>query len=351
MGCVIRGTGGITLCGTTTCRTYKWSRLMQIHVCIRPVGNRLIGLSGVYVDDMLHCGTLDFLRDSKTTSLIFGPTPETMRSAKFAGVNLRQTESGSETDLSDYIEKLTFPLEQSWKHFASFCAKIAWLVYARPDICAIAKLAQVTEQHFRTDAKKYFRMLEDCFQQVRKYDMFLNYPALALDSLYIRGYADASFGKNVDGSSQIGYCILLMDKFDRFAIIKFRSGKCHRVTHSAMAAETCAFIEVFDAAFVLKLSLGKLLKRQIRSQMLSDSKQLFDAISHSTQTKEKRILIDIAASKQSFERFEISDPGLVAGRDMLADCFKKVMEPIRLMSALESGFLRHQIKQRAFRDF
>jgi hypothetical protein len=114
-------------------------------------------------------------------------------------------------------------------------------------------------------------MLEDFFQQVHTYGMFLNYPALALDSLYIRGYADAIFGKNVDGSSQIGYCIMLMDKFNRFAIIKFRSGKCHRVTHSVMAAEIRAFAEVFDAAFVLKLSLEELLKRQIRSQMLSDS--------------------------------------------------------------------------------
>jgi hypothetical protein len=40
-----------------------------------------------------------------------------MSTAKFAGVNLRQTESGIETDMSDYIEKLTFPLEQSWRHF------------------------------------------------------------------------------------------------------------------------------------------------------------------------------------------------------------------------------------------
>jgi hypothetical protein len=141
-----------------------------------------------------------------------------------------------------------------------------------------------------------------------------------------------------------------MDKFDRFAIIKFRSGKCPRVTHSAMEAETCVFAEAFDAAFVMQHSLEKLLKRQIRLRMLTDSKQLFDAISHSTQTKERRILIDIAASKQSFERHEISDLGLVAGRDMLADCFTKGMEPTQLMSALASGFLRHEIKQWIIRD-
>jgi Reverse transcriptase (RNA-dependent DNA polymerase) len=94
----------------------------------RSIGNRLISLSGVYVDDMLRCGTPAFLRDSKTTSRIFDATPKTMRTAKFAGVNLRQTESGIQTDMSDYIEKVTFPLDQSWKHFASFLAKLAWLV-------------------------------------------------------------------------------------------------------------------------------------------------------------------------------------------------------------------------------
>jgi hypothetical protein len=33
-GYVIQETGGITLYGTITCRTYIWSRLMQIQVCI-----------------------------------------------------------------------------------------------------------------------------------------------------------------------------------------------------------------------------------------------------------------------------------------------------------------------------
>jgi hypothetical protein len=61
---------------------------------------------------------------SKTTSRMFDATPETM-TAKFAGANIRQSESGIEADIADYIEKLTFPLEQSWKHFASFRAKLA----------------------------------------------------------------------------------------------------------------------------------------------------------------------------------------------------------------------------------
>jgi hypothetical protein len=37
-------------------------------------------------------------------------------------------------------------------------------------------------------------------------------------------------------------------------------------------------------------------------------------------------------------------------RDMLGDCFAKVKEPTQLMSALESGFLRHKIKHWIIRD-
>jgi hypothetical protein len=109
--------------------------------------------------------------------------------------------------------------------------------------------------------------------------------------------------------------------------------------YSDMTVETCTFAETFDAAFALN-SLEKILGRQIRLLMLTDSKYLFDAIAQSTQTKGKRILIDIAASKQSFEIHEILDLGVAAGREMaLANCFTKVMEPIQRTSALESKIL------------
>jgi hypothetical protein len=127
---------------------------------------------------------------------------------------------------------------------------------------------------------------------------------------------------NIDGSSQVDFCILISNKFDRFANVQLSNGK---FILNTLSAETSAFVELFDPAFVLKHSLEKILERRIRFQMLTDSKQLFDAVSHSTQT-EKHLLIDIAASTLSFEKLEISDLGLVAGRDMLAGCFTKVME-------------------------
>jgi hypothetical protein len=86
----------------------------------RPVGNRLIGLSGVYVDEMLHCGTAEFLPNLKTTSRIFDAIPETMRTANFAGVNLRQAESGIETYMSDYLAKPYFSVGAIVENFRVF---------------------------------------------------------------------------------------------------------------------------------------------------------------------------------------------------------------------------------------
>jgi hypothetical protein len=178
----------------------------------------------------------------------------------------------------------------------------------------------------------------------------LKCPRLDIKSLYIRACADASLGTNFDGSSQLGYVIVPMDETNRFNLVTFRSGQCHRVTHSAMAAETCAFAECFDAAYVLNHDLETLLCRPIRLQMLTDSKQLFDCISHSSRAKERRIMIDVAAAKQAFERNEISDLGHVRGSDMLADCFTKVTRPVQLMEALERRVLDHGIQQWIVRD-
>ena len=59
-------------------------------------------------------------------------------------------------------------------------------------------------------------------------------PLLDLSSLYIVGYADASFANNRDLSSQLGYVVLLKDKNNRAAIVNYGSWKCRRVTRSVL---------------------------------------------------------------------------------------------------------------------
>jgi hypothetical protein len=181
-------------------------------LCFRRVGERLIGMSGCYVDDMLRCGTPEHFQSSNATSALFDATPEVWRKAKFAGVNMDQTDDRIRTDMNDNTNELELPQLQSWKNFASFRAKMAWIVYVRPDICAqVAKLAQITESQFILNPIESFLSLGKCLNSLKAWVYRLYYPRLDLDTLVIRVYVDASFGTNREGSSRLGYCIVLMD--------------------------------------------------------------------------------------------------------------------------------------------
>lgn len=58
--------------------------------------------------------------------------------------------------------------------------------------------------------------------------------------------------------------------------------------------------------------------------MFNVSKQLFDVITKASHTSEKRLMIDIAAVRQSYGREEIYHCGLVSSEDNLADSFTKI---------------------------
>ncbi len=55
----------------------------------------------------------------------------------------------------------------------------------------------------------------------------------------------------------------------------------------------------------------------------TDSKSLFDIISKASRTSEKRIMLDIHANRQSFQKKEISSIGLVRWNHNLTDGLTK----------------------------
>lgn len=109
----------------------------------------------------------------------------------------------------------------------------------------------------------------------------LNYPNLDLSSLHIFVYSDLSFQNNRDYASQLGYIIVLADQSNRCAIIQYSSHKSKRVVRSSMAAETLAFSDAFDNAFIIKHDLQRMLGRALSLLMLTDSKILFDVLTRS----------------------------------------------------------------------
>lgn len=86
-----------------------------------------------------------------------------------------------------------------------------------------------------------------------------------------------------------------------------------------MAAELCAFSGLFDVAFILTLELKTILNFDIPNMMLTDSTQLFNVVTKWKQTTEKRLIVHIASTLQSYKAFELEHVDLVRGTDNLAD--------------------------------
>lgn len=316
------------------------------------IGGRLAGLSGVYVDNILRAGAPEFQDDVAVTAGKFDATPAKVDAAKFAGLEFERSDDGEiRVHMDGYIREVKLDTEVSHAAFASNRAKLAWLVYARPDICAItAKLAQGTADMFVDDADAYFQVVADTLQYLRRLPLALTYPKLNSKTLYIRAYADASHAGNPDGSSQVATLVFLVDGDGCSCPITYRSHKAARVYRSAMAAEAIALGEPFDTGFVLRVELERLLQRPIRLELLTDSQQVFCAISQRRRTTEQRTRLDLHAATEGFNRGDVTNLGLFRTEYMLDDPLTKVMDPHVLCATLIRGRIENPIERWVIRD-
>lgn len=97
------------------------------------------------------------------------------------------------------------------------------------------------------------------------------YEKLNLHSLYLTVYSDASFISNKGKTVQLWYLIVLMEKFQRFSVLQFSSHKSKLVTRSSMAAETLAFVNVFDKSFFLRNDIQRIMGRKVPLLMLTNT--------------------------------------------------------------------------------
>jgi hypothetical protein len=175
-------------------------------------------------------------------------------------------------------------------------------------------------------------------------DLALSYPALDVDTIRMVVYADSSFANRRDKSSQLGYVVCRRDKTGTVCILGYRSCKSWRVVRSAMAAETLAFTAAFDAAFSVRDQLEKVLKRNVPITMYTDSNALFDVLASNRTTTEARLMIDLSATRQSYNRFEIQSVGLIRSEFNPADALTKQEPNDALYKALTTGKISHPVE-------
>ena len=93
-------------------------------------------------------------------------------------------------------------------------------------------------------------------------------------------------------------------------LIHWSSIKCKRVTRSVLASELYAMAQGVDSSIVISTTL-KMIMKQLNIDdtpivVCTDSFSLYECMVKLGTTKEKRLMIDIMALRQSYERRELS---------------------------------------------
>ena len=172
------------------------------------------------------------------------------------------------------------------------------------------------------------------------------YTPLDLKNLKLYTMADASFANNKDMSSQMGYIIVLGNEIPRTRFtddnspgvssfklhgnnLHWSSIKCKRVTRSVLASEIYAMAHGVDIAVAIGGTINKIMERltpahpRVPIVACTDSHSLYDCLVKLGITKERRLMIDIMALREAYERNGLTDLRWIDGRDNPADAMAK----------------------------
>ncbi|KAK1907867.1 hypothetical protein P3342_006197 [Pyrenophora teres f. teres] len=163
-------------------------------------------------------------------------------------------------------------------------------------------------------------------------------------------FVDGSFASNKDLSSQLGFVLVLVNESmdaDTFTIqgnvIHYSSTKCKRVTRSVLASEIYGIVNGFDIGIAIATTLRMVTDRlgipEIPLVVCTDSYSLYECLVKLRTTKKKRLMIDIMALRQSYERREITEIRWINGDDNPADAFTKASPNRALERFIDSNKL------------
>ena len=191
--------------------------------------------------------------------------------------------------------------------------------------------------------------------QMKNLDRGIKYIAIDLSTAKLFVFVDGSFANNKDFSSQIGYEIILANEStqgEEFKItgnlIHWSSTKSKRVTRSVLASEIYGMVGGVDMAIAIgttiKMIMDQLGFGKIPTIVCTDSYSLYECLVKLGTTKEKRLMIDIMALRQSYERREIMEIRWINGSDNPADAMTKADPNRALEKFISTNTLRVRVE-------
>jgi len=194
---------------------------------------------------------------------------------------------------------------------------------------------------------------------MKNIDRGIKYIALDLEHAKLFVFVDGSFANNKDFSSQISYLIILTNETetdstgtDEFTIkgnlIHYSSTKSKRVTRSVLASEIYGMVGGVDMAITINTTI-KMITEQLGFSytpiiVYTDSYSLYECLVKLGTTKEKRLMIDIMALRQSYEHREITEIRWINGKDNPADAMTKSTPNKALEKFIDSNQLNVRVE-------
>jgi hypothetical protein len=345
---VLRPLYGIPEAGTHWWSTYFNHHKDKLHMqtstydpclLVTTAEERRFGIVGMQTDDTLGLSDLDFeqLEEQELRNADFPAKPKEVlsrdNSIQFNGcivtmskdsrsIHLRQKNQGNNIqlvkDTDDYIQQ-----RARGAYIASTC---------QPEASYDLSVAAQQREPDATDIRALNKRLQ---WQIDNIGRGLQYIPLELESARLYVFVDGSFANNKDLSSQIGFVIILGNEASQTEnefrlngnLVHWSSTKSKRVTRSTLASEIYGMVAGTDIAFAisttLKMVTDKLGVGRIPTIVCTDSYSLYECLVKLGTTKEKRLMIDIMALRQSYERRELYEIRWINGNDNPADAMTK----------------------------
>jgi len=327
--------------------------------------NDAFGLVGMQTDDTLFLGDEAFMTReneelnkanllAKPVEILSTEKPLIFNGCKLFqdhdGITLKQNNQGNRIELID-IKSETY--QQSYIEQRARGAYIATI--CQPEATFDLSTAAQTQNPAEKEVKELNKRLE---WQKNNRERGIHYVAIDLETTKVFTFVDASFANNKDLSSQIGYVLVLANEREvgtdkkeillRGNIIHWSSTKCRRITRSVLASELYAMTQGIDTTFSINTTLTVIMKQlgfeKLPIIICTDSYSLYECMVKLGSTKEKRLMIDLMAMRQSYERRELSEIRWINGKDNPADAMTKSIPNKALQSLIDTNELQIRVE-------
>jgi hypothetical protein len=268
-------------------------------------------------------------------------------------VSLRQKEQGKKIQLID-INAADFKqkyIEQRARgaYIASIC---------QPEAAFDLSVAAQHQEPTKDDVAILNKRLQ---WQLDHLDRGLTYVPLDMSTAKLFVFVDGSFANNKDFSSQIGFLIIIANETahnDEFTIngnlVHWSSTKSKRVTRSVLASEIYGMVGGVDMSYAIGSTISMIMEQlelpNMPTIVCTDSYSLYECLVKLGTTKEKRLMIDIMALRQSYERRELFEIRWINGQDNPADAMTKTNPNKTLETLVDTNSLRVRVEGWVKRD-